>query len=71
MAETVLNQSAQFGFLDVSASNVFGQVGSAITVYFGVKQLRSEDGDERNMPWAENSWLELAAFVPYPSEAVG
>ena len=33
--------------------------------------LRSEDGDERNMPWAEYSWLELAASVPYPSEAVG
>lgn len=37
--QTVLHQSAQFLFLGTSAGNVFGQVGSAIVVYFGVRQL--------------------------------
>ena len=35
LAETVLHQSAQVGFLDVSAGYVLGQVvGLAIRVYF-------------------------------------
>jgi len=39
LAEIVLYLSAQFGFLSVSAGNVFGQVGPAIMVCFGEKQL--------------------------------
>ena len=39
MAEIVLQQSSQFGFLDVSAGNVHGQVELAIMVYVGVRQM--------------------------------
>ena len=39
LAETVLHQLVQFGFLDMSPSNVLGQVEPAIRVYFGVRQL--------------------------------
>lgn len=39
MLETVLHQSTQFGCLCVSADNIFGQVGLAIMIRFGVKQL--------------------------------
>lgn len=34
LAEIVFHWSLQFGFLDVSAGNVFGQVRLAIKVYF-------------------------------------
>lgn len=39
LAEIVLCQSAQFGFLDMSTGNVFEQVGLAISVYFGVRTM--------------------------------
>ena len=39
LAETVLHQSVQFGFLDVSAGKVLGRKGLAIRVYFGVRSL--------------------------------
>lgn len=39
LAEIVLHQSAQCGFLGVSADNSFGKVGSAMMVYFWMTQL--------------------------------
>ena len=39
LAEIVLCQSAQFGFLDMSTGNTSQQVGLAISVYFGVRTM--------------------------------
>ena len=41
MPETVLHQSAQFGFLGVSATNAFGQVGPDIMIYLGEATVRT------------------------------
>ena len=54
MAETVLHQAAQFGFLGVSASNVLGQLGPATLVCFGRGTcLSSENGDGGSVPLPE------------------
>ena len=39
LAETVLYQSAHFGFLNMSPGNVLGKVELAISIYFGAKTL--------------------------------
>ena len=39
LTDRILHQSAQFGFLYVSAGNVLGQVEPVIRVYFRVRQL--------------------------------
>ena len=39
LAEIVLHQSAQFGFLGLSAPNILGQVRLTIKVYFGIRTL--------------------------------
>lgn len=39
LSETILNQSVQFEVQGMFAGNILGQMGSAIMVYFGVRQL--------------------------------
>ena len=39
LAETIFQQPTEFGFLRVSAGNVLGQVGPAIMVFLGARQL--------------------------------
>lgn len=56
-AETVYHWSAQFGFLDVFAGNVFGEGGPAIIVYFRARQLvKLQEQEWGCVPVAENSW---------------
>ena len=53
LAETILHQSAHFGFLYVSAGDALGQVRLACMVYFGVG---SKNGHGReDAPLDENS----------------
>ena len=39
LAKTDFDKPVEFGFWDMAASNVLGQMGSGIRVYFGVRQL--------------------------------
>ena len=39
LCQTVLYQSAQFWFLSMFAGNILGKFGTAVIVYFGVRQL--------------------------------
>lgn len=66
LAETI-HQSAQFGSLSVSASNVFGQVGPAFMVYFWLRQVCEVWGQGpggRRMPLAVNGWLGQLVWFP-------
>ena len=70
LAEIVLQQSAQFGFLDVSAANVLGHMGPDIRVYFceaTVQALRSGLGGATCC----QQLYRTAGLVPCQSEAVG
>lgn len=62
LAETVLHQLAQSGFLGVSAGKVFGQVQPAILwCIFGLGNCpSSKDENGEVVPLAENSWTGLA-----------
>ena len=59
MADTVLYQSAHFGFLGVSAGNVFVLMGPAIMACFGEVCVTGCEQLDRT-----------AGLVSYPSEAV-
>ena len=39
LAKTDFDKPVEFGFWDMAASNVLGQMGSGIRVYFGVSQV--------------------------------
>ena len=62
LAKIILHQSGQFGFLDVSAGNILGQVGP-VTRWarqrFELLELRYGVG-----LWPENSWTGLLAWFP-------
>ena len=64
MEDIVPYQPAQFGFLGVSAGNVFGSEGSAFLVCFGMRLLLRvlRLGAGRCEPWI--------GLISYPSEAV-
>ena len=63
MEDIVPYQPAQFGFLGVSAGNVFGSVGSAFLVCFGMRLLlKVLRLGGRCEPWI--------GLISYPSDAV-